>query len=146
AEASPARTSRWLDAVLDWLASGPDSSSSSLASLMSSVPVGWLSRTSLDFCRQTADGTWEPSSGRWGNSGMGGATVCLTLNTSEWPSDAVVCSLSDVLETQPVPSRYFLSPKAARGILRRAEARGQSLDPSLRAALERAAQQDRETN
>src|SRR5690606_11282793 len=127
-------------AVLGWLASGPDSSSSSLASLMSSAPVGWSSKTSLDFCRPTGARTWEPSSGRWGNSGMGGPTVCLTLNTSEWPKDAVVCSLSDVLETEPVPSRYYLSPKAARGILHRAERRGASLPPFLRAALERAAQ------
>jgi len=70
----------------------------------------------------------------------------LTLNTSEWPKDAVVCSLSDVLETGEVPQRYFLSPKAAKGILRRAEARGKSLVPSLRAALEQVAQQDRETS
>src|SRR5690606_41612595 len=93
-----------------------------------------------DFCRPSADGTWDPSSGLWQSSGMGTPTVCLTLSTSEWPNDAVVCSLSDVLETQPVPSRYFLSPKAARGILHRAERRGASLPPLPRAALERAAQ------
>jgi site-specific DNA-cytosine methylase len=32
---------------------------------------------------------------------------CLTLSTSEWPSDAVACSLSDILETGDVPQRYF---------------------------------------
>src|SRR5690606_18988238 len=98
------------------------------------------------FCQATEDGTWESSSGRWANSGMGTPTVCLTLNTSEWPSDAAVCSLSDVLETQEVPSRYYLSPRAARGVLRRAGARGTSLAPSLQAALERLAQEDKGMN
>src|SRR5690606_22246182 len=96
---SPARTSQWLDAVLDWLASGPDSSSNSCASLLNSLPVGFSSKTSLAFCHQTEGGIWEPSSGRWRNSGMGTPTACLTLSTSEWPKDAAVCSLSDVLET-----------------------------------------------
>src|SRR5690606_38907054 len=146
AEDSLVKTYPWLGAVLDWLVSDPDSSSSSCVSLMNSLPVGFSSRTSLAFCQATEEGTWASSSGRWGNSGMGTPTVCLTLNTSEWPKDAVVCSLSDVLETQPVPSRYYLSPKAARGVLRRAEKRGASLPPSLQAALERLAQQNRETS
>jgi hypothetical protein len=34
-----------------------------------------------------------------------------------------------------VPSKYFLSPKAARGILRRAEKRGRELPPHLLSAL-----------
>jgi hypothetical protein len=63
----------------------------------------------------------------------------LTLAGSEWPSDAVVCSLSLVLETDVDP-KYFLSPKACAGILARAERRGRRLPPSLRAALERVAQ------
>ena len=62
---------------------------------------------------------------------------CLTLSTSDWPSDASVCSLSDILEPHgPHLHRYFLSPKACRGILRRAERRGRNLPPELRAALE----------
>lgn len=135
AEASPAKTSAWLDAVLDWLAADPDFSTSSCVSLLSALPLGFSSRTSLAFCRRQEDGTWEPSSGRWENSGMGGPTVCLTLSTSEWPKDAAVCSLSDVLETAPVPPRYFLSPRACRGILRRAEKRGRELPKALREAL-----------
>jgi DNA (cytosine-5)-methyltransferase 1 len=35
-----------------------------------------------------------------------------------------------------IPRRYYLSPKACAGILRRAEKRGKSLPPQLRAALE----------
>jgi hypothetical protein len=57
-------------------------------------------------------------------------------NISEWPNDAVVCSLSDVLEAGPIPEKYFLSPRACAGMLRRAEQRGKTLPPTLRAALE----------
>jgi hypothetical protein len=71
---------------------------------------------------------------------MGSPTGFLTLNTSEWPSDAAVCSLSDTLETGDVPQRFFLSAKACQGILRRAEKRGKKLPPLLRQALESVAQ------
>lgn len=63
-----------------------------------------------------------------------------TLNISVWPNDASVCSLSSVLDPTPIPQRYFLSPKACAGILRRAEKRGRELPPSLRVALEHVAQ------
>jgi len=59
----------------------------------------------------------------------------LTLNTSESPSAAVECSLSDVLETQNVPAKYLLSAKACEGILRRAERRGKKLPEMLDRAL-----------
>ena len=57
-------------------------------------------------------------------------------NSSEFRSGAVASSLSEILETGPVDRRYFLSPKACKGILRRAANRGKSLPPSLREALE----------
>jgi hypothetical protein len=55
--------------------------------------------------------------------------------------DAVVCSLSSILETGPVESRYFLSPRACQGILRRAEKRGKELPQALRSALQAVASQ-----
>ena len=89
---------------------------------------------------RTADGRLEPSSGIWGNSGMGSPTEFLTLSTSEYPSDGAACSLSDILETGDVPQRYFLSARACRGILRRAEKRGKTLPAALlQTALEPAA-------
>lgn len=57
-------------------------------------------------------------------------------NTSVWPNDASVCSLSEVLEMDSVPAQYFLSPKACAGILRRAEKPGKALPSALRQALE----------
>ena len=56
-------------------------------------------------------------------------------NTSAWPNDAAVCSLSQVLETGSIPPRFFLSSKACAGILRRAEKRGKELPEALRQAL-----------
>jgi hypothetical protein len=61
-------------------------------------------------------------------------------NISEWPSAAVVCSLSDTLETGDVPQRFYLSATACRGILRRAERRGKELPQSLAQALRSVAQ------
>ena len=73
-----------------------------------------------------------------------------TRNSSEWnhtpePSrkDAVVCSLSSILETGPVDRRFFLSQKACAGILRRAEKRGKSLPDALLRALTQVASMDR---
>ena len=51
--------------------------------------------------------------------------------------DGGVCGLSDVLEPMsPRLRRYFLSPTALKGILRRADARGKALPTLLRDAIE----------
>src|SRR5258708_37103683 len=101
------------------------SPSSLLDLLVDSGPYGWCGRTSPASCRLTEDGRLEPSSGCWSNSGMGSPTEFLTLNISEYPSDGVASSLSDILEAGEVPQRYYLSGTACRGILRRAGKRGQ---------------------
>ncbi len=58
-----------------------------------------------------------------------------TPNFSDWPNDAVVCSLSQVLVRDSIPQQYFLSSKACAGILRRAEKRGKVLPIPLHRAL-----------
>jgi len=55
--------------------------------------------------------------------------------TSESPSDAVEYLLSEVLN-HSAPPRFFLSAKAASGILRRAGRRGKVLPAPLMKALE----------
>ena len=107
---------------------------------------GLSGKTSPVSCQADEDGILVPSSGRWGNWGMGGPTGSWTLNGSEHngipvPSRSAgdVCSLSDVLEIQPLPPRFSLSAKACAGILRRAERRGKALPPMLKQALEQAA-------
>jgi len=86
----------------------------------------------------TEDWLSDLSSRSWGNAGMGSPTEFLTLSISEFPSAGAASSLSDILETGDLPPRYFLSPKACAGILRRAEKRGKELPDQLRRALEEA--------
>jgi hypothetical protein len=97
---------------------------------------GLSGKMSPECCQVTEEGILVPSSGRWANSGMGSPTGFLTLNTSEWPKDAEESLLSDTLETGDLPERYYLSPKACQGILRRAEKRGKQLPQMLKEALE----------
>ena len=64
--------------------------------------------------------------------------ACMTPNISEQHSGAGVCSLSQILEGE-APEKYYLSPKACAGILRRAELRGRELPPLLEEILEKQA-------
>ena len=57
-----------------------------------------------------------------------------TLNTGVSPRGARESSLSQILEAT-VPERYYLSPKACGGIIRRAGNRGKKLPSILEAAL-----------
>ena len=61
----------------------------------------------------------------------GGAS---TLNTGVSPRDAKESSLSQILQADP-PLKYYLSPKACLGILRRAFERGKELPKKLERAL-----------
>lgn len=60
------------------------------------------------------------------------------VNLSEWPNDATVSNLEDVLE-KSVDRRFFLSPTACASILRRAENRGKRIPAVLKTALEQSA-------
>lgn len=59
----------------------------------------------------------------------------LTLSTQECLNGVGASFLSRTLQSEPVPAKYFLSPTAAKGILRRAERRGKALPPRLEQAL-----------
>lgn len=59
----------------------------------------------------------------------------LTLNFGEYPNVERESTLSEILEDN-VPEKYYLSPKACLGILRRAKAKGRKLPENLRIALE----------
>ena len=123
-------------------------------SLVACVPSGLSGKTSPVSCPADKEGILVPSLGRWGNSGTGGPTGSLTLNTAEWTDDgpkpsrsagdgcsSLVATLSEILEVGNVPPRFSLSERACAGILRRAERRGKCLPPMLKAALEQAASQ-----
>ena len=138
----PAKASAWQDFALALLTRAETSCSRSVQLPDDTVRGGFYGRTSPVSCRRTADGILEPSSGSWANAGMGSPTAFLTLNTSEHTGlsglslkDDGVCLLSDILETGDLPQRYYLSPKACAGVLRRAEKRRKDLPDLLRAAL-----------
>ncbi len=61
------------------------------------------------------------------------------LNIGESPNEENVSTLLQILQER-VPERYYLSPKACQGILRRASVRGKELPPVLKKALEQQAQ------
>ena len=80
---------------------------------------------------------------RLGTAGILSRGECWTRSMCEWtgwsvPSrrDGGVCGLSDILEPMsPALLKYFLSPTALRGILRRAESRGKALPTLLADAI-----------
>ena len=57
-----------------------------------------------------------------------------TLNIGESPNAVRESTLSQILQLN-APKKYFLSPQACAGIIRRAEKRGKTLPDMLRAAL-----------
>lgn len=67
--------------------------------------------------------------------------VCMTASGTAWPSAGKECisSLSEILWTGPVPPKFYLSSRACRGILLRAERRGRTLPAMLKEALEQMA-------
>ena len=134
--ASHARIGRSRERERDCQAHVARSFTSLQESCTSFDPLGSCSRMFPDFSVLTTDETLRKSSGfSWSSAGMGFNGVCLTASFSESPSAAAVCSLSDVLESH-APQRFFLSQKAAEGILRRAQKRGRTLPSRLQAALE----------
>ena len=138
-EEPPANPSQSPGSERDWQIRVATSCSPILPLLNDIGPSGWYGRTSPASYPVKEDEILPPYFEGWMNSGMGGRTECLTLSTSEWPSDAVVCSLSDILETGNVPQRFFLSATACQGILRRADKRGKELPEALRLALQQVA-------
>jgi len=144
-EDSPVKTSPLRELARVFLETDQDSSSS-LPELLTKLDHECLClKTSLVFFPAREERTWKLSSERWLNSGMASPTGFLTLNTSESPNDGVVCSLSEVL-VMDAPPKYSLSPKACKGVLNRADARGKQLPVLLRQGLESVAQETVEQN
>lgn len=132
-EAAPARASASPEEERAWMESL--ASCSSISELYRNFARrGFSGRTSQAVYPQgtTRSGSF---SGRWLTSGMALHGELWTLSSSEWPSAAAVCSLSDTLEEGGVPQRYSLTPTACAGILSRAERRGKSLPEPLASVL-----------
>jgi hypothetical protein len=131
---SPAKIYQWPESARGLLENGQDYGSSLRELLTNLSRDGLLLRTSPAYYPQIEGQTLPLSFDGWSNAGMAFAGGYLTLSISEFPSAAAVCSLSEVLETD-APQKYYLSAKACRGILRRAEKRGKMLPTHLEATL-----------
>jgi hypothetical protein len=139
-EVSPAKTSQSPDAAPDSPEANDRPSSSSSPAVQTSLfqpEGGSSSRTYPDYFPAKTDEILPSYSRRWPSSGFTTSPgECWTADTSESPNaGAGSSSLADVLQDD-VPSKYFLSPRAAAGILRRVEKRGRALPSHLLAALE----------
>ena len=109
-------------------------------SQMELFPGGQFGKTSQELSLQTMEEILQRSSMKWGKQGRISAnTLCWMHSFSESPNaeDAFSSSLAGILQPpQSVPIRYYLSPKACQGILRRANRRGKVLPERLQKALE----------
>lgn len=144
-EDSPVRTLALPESGRAWLESDLAYGLSFIAFCQSLNLLGLLSKTSPVYYPATAGEILPLSFVGWSNSGMASPGGYLTLGISEYPSAAVECSLSDILETD-APPRYFLSPRACQGILRRAERRGRPLPELLLRSLQVVAAQNEPGN
>ena len=123
--------------------SGRDSKDSALylhLSISDFLKKSSLAGSSLKTCQVCSLAITEPisksSCRKWTNSGILAHGRCWIASFSPWRRGGGVCFLSDILETGAIPHRYYLSPTACRGILRRADKRGKEIPPALRKALE----------
>ncbi len=142
AEDSPAKTSQSPDADRGSQGRNQNCSGGSSDGLALFSHDGSSWKTSRVFF-PPIEGKTLPSSFRpWPTSGFRTSRgEWSTPSASEYPKDADGCSLWAVLELENVPRKYYLSPKACRGVLRRAERRGKALPEPLARALAEVAQQ-----
>lgn len=77
---------------------------------------------------------------KWSNGGVMFEGACLMAAVSPAPKEPVFTRLVDALDKKKPSSRYFLSPNAATGIIRRVESQQRTLFGPLDAALRRLSQ------
>ena len=141
-----AKTSQSQEREQDLMVIDRDCSSSSQESLPFSNRDISFSKMYQVSSLATAVGTSDSSLKRWPTSGMAWHGGFLTADSSECRSAEGVCSSSEpslveiLSPPQDVQPKYWLSAKAAAGILRRAKKRGRTIPAPLLAALEAVAQ------
>lgn len=157
-EASPVPTSHWpTQKQWDWREVALDSGLNSIGSSSNVNLRGWFLRTFQTYSgfttepispeyytisqafptphRRTAgkqEATQHPTT--TGTTTLRG--VCWTANFSESPNDVVESTLSDVLQTpDEIHSRYYLSEKACKGVIRRISKSGKRIPSCLAKVL-----------
>lgn len=74
---------------------------------------------------------------KWGSGGILEKGVCLMGSVPQWPLKPTASRLVNILDKHRPDDKYFLSPNAAQGILRRVKSQGRQLFEPLALALER---------
>lgn len=74
---------------------------------------------------------------KWPKAGIAMEGSYIGHNIPPSPATPVTTNLSDLVENKPVRSRYYLTPNAAEGIIRRVTRQGRSLFPPLHEALDK---------
>ena len=74
---------------------------------------------------------------RWKNGGAAHGEWCIESSVSPAPNKPIEKKLIEVIERKNVDDKYFLSPNAATGILRRVNSQGRTLFKPLHEALKR---------
>lgn len=72
---------------------------------------------------------------RWKSGGCAFGSIAVEGTASQAPSKQITSSFVDALDPEVPEKRYFLTPNAAAGILRRADTVGRNLFPPMRKAL-----------
>lgn len=111
-----------------------DSCSSTFGRYVRYVLDGFFGKTSRERSQARMGRLSDSSCPKWTNSGTVWRGAYSMRSSSEWPSDAAVSFLSDILEPNP-QQRFSLSQKACEGILSRARKRGRALPKRLEEAL-----------
>lgn len=73
---------------------------------------------------------------KWGSGGVMEKGICLMGRTSQWPLKLVNSRLVDFIDDYRPDKKYFLTPNAAKGILRRVNSQDRKLFEPLAVALE----------
>jgi len=84
----------------------------------------------------------EPKKIKWNNGGLAFVDEVIDANIYNCPSYAIDSNLIDIIEEDVKDSKYFLSPSAARGIIRRVESQNRKLFTPLMNALIKLANSD----
>lgn len=82
------------------------------------------------------DFTESSKSYKWPKAGLAWMDGYIGANVAPTPEVQIQSSLLDIVETTPVSRKYYLTPNAAEGILRRVDNQGRKLFEPLRVALE----------
>jgi hypothetical protein len=114
------------------------------------VFVGWV-RALEGTCGEEliSDALLPPAEAavvKWLNCGMVWDDEVVSITGPEGPGRPLDSSMLDLLEVGDVEARYFLSPNAATGMLRRADRMQRKFLPALRRALERLKAQSDKTD